>query len=43
MEEAQQELLNYRDTGMGVMEMSHRSREFEDIIAQAEQRIRQLL
>ena len=43
MEEAAQQLLNYRHTGMGVMEMSHRSREFEDIIAQAEQRIRQLL
>jgi hypothetical protein len=27
MEQAQRELLNWRGTGMGVMEMSHRSKE----------------
>ena len=43
MEEAQQELLNYRQTGMGVMEMSHRSAAFESILSEAEQRLRRLL
>lgn len=32
LEEVRQELLNYRGTGMSVMEMSHRSPEFEEII-----------
>lgn len=27
MQQAQRELLNWRNTGMGVMEMSHRSKE----------------
>ena len=43
MEEAQQELLNFHHTGMGVMEMSHRSPTFERILAQTEHNIRQLL
>ena len=43
LDRAQQELLNYAQTGMGVMEMSHRSPPFEAIIAQAEQRLRELL
>jgi len=33
---AQEELLNYRGLGMSVMEISHRSREFEEIIFSAE-------
>lgn len=33
---AQNELLNYRGTGMSVMEISHRSKEFEEIVQQAE-------
>src|SRR5579863_6330899 len=38
-----EELLDYRGTGMSVMEMSHRSPEFEAISAGAEQGIRRLL
>ena len=33
--EAQAELLNYEDTGMSVMEMSHRSAPFEKILNDA--------
>lgn len=36
LEKAQSELLNYQDSGMSVMEISHRSREFESIITDAE-------
>ncbi len=36
-------LLNYRDSGLGLMEMSHRGSEFEAIIGEAEQRLRALL
>jgi phosphoserine aminotransferase len=36
LETVQAELLNYRDTGMSVMEISHRSKEFEEIIHGAE-------
>ena len=43
LEEVQEELLNYRNTGMSVMEMSHRSKEFLHIIEQAEEDIRQIL
>lgn len=43
LEKAQSELLEMAGTGMSVMEMSHRSRLFEDIIAQAESGIRRLL
>ncbi|OQV18033.1 Phosphoserine aminotransferase [Hypsibius exemplaris] len=41
--QAQKELLNYRGQGLGVMEMSHRSKEFEEIIAGAEKSVRDLL
>jgi len=37
------ELTDYQGTGMSVMEMSHRSKEFEDIISRAEQKLRQLM
>ena len=40
---AQQELLDYRGSGMSVMEISHRSLLFEEIIAAAEQSLRQLM
>jgi len=43
LEEAQQELTNYRKTGMSVMEISHRSKEFEEIIADAEANLKELL
>jgi phosphoserine aminotransferase len=36
LEKAREELLNYRGTGMSIMEISHRSREFEEIITSAE-------
>lgn len=32
MQQAQQEFLNYQDLGAGVIEISHRSKEFDDII-----------
>ncbi len=43
LEEAQKELLNYQSTGMSVMEMSHRSKAFESILADADSGIRRLL
>ena len=36
LQEAQEQLLNYQETGMSVMEISHRSREFEEIVNSAE-------
>ena len=43
LERIREELLDWRGSGMSVMEMSHRSPEFEGIIAAAEQRLRSLL
>jgi phosphoserine aminotransferase len=43
LEQVRDELLNYRGTGMSVMEMSHRSAPFEAIIEQAEADLRTLL
>ena len=43
LERIREELLDYRGTGMSVMEMSHRSPEFEAINNAAEQNLRQLL
>lgn len=43
LKEAAEEMLNYRGTGMSVMEMSHRSGAFESIITEAEQDLRNLL
>jgi phosphoserine aminotransferase len=43
LERIREELLDWRGTGMSVMEMSHRSPEFESIIAAAEQKLRSLL
>lgn len=43
LEQARDELLNYRGAGMSVMEMSHRAEPFETIIAEAERDLRQLL
>lgn len=42
LEEAQKELLDYHGTGMSVMEMSHRSKAFDDIIKTAEADFRKL-
>lgn len=43
LQQAQAEMLDYRGTGMSVMEISHRSKEFEAIIQTAEADLRQLL
>lgn len=43
MEQAQAEFLNWRGTGMSVMEVSHRSAEFIELAAQSELDIRELL
>ena len=43
LREAAEEMLDYRGTGMSVMEMSHRSKAFQTIIDEAEQDIRDLM
>jgi phosphoserine aminotransferase len=43
LERIREELLDWRGSGMSVMEMSHRSPEFESINADAEARLRRLL
>ena len=43
LKEAADEMLDYRGTGMSVMEMSHRSKAFETIIQEAEKDIRELM
>ncbi|MFN8400045.1 MAG: 3-phosphoserine/phosphohydroxythreonine transaminase [Anaerolineales bacterium] len=43
LQEAQAELLNFKGTGMSVMEISHRSKEFEAVIQTAEADLRELL
>ncbi|MBQ7733107.1 MAG: 3-phosphoserine/phosphohydroxythreonine transaminase [Synergistaceae bacterium] len=40
---AQSELLEYGNSGMSVMEMSHRSKDFEDILDDAERNLRTLM
>jgi phosphoserine aminotransferase len=42
LEKARDDLLNYAGSGMSVLEMSHRSAAFEDIIARAEADLRSL-
>jgi phosphoserine aminotransferase len=43
LEHIRDEMFNYRGTGMSVMEMSHRSTEFEEVIERAERNLRRLL
>ena len=43
LKEAAAEMLDYRGTGMSVMEMSHRSKSYDDIIKAAESDLRDLL
>ncbi len=43
LEKAQEEMLDYKGTGMSIMEISHRSKEFEAIIQTAEADLRELL
>ncbi|MBS3898181.1 MAG: 3-phosphoserine/phosphohydroxythreonine transaminase [Dethiobacter sp.] len=42
LEKAHSTFLNYRDTGMSVLEISHRSKEFEEIIYSAEALFKEL-
>ena len=43
LKEAAAEMLDYKGTGMSVMEMSHRSKVYDNIIKEAEQDLRDLL
>ena len=43
LEQAQQELLDYQGIGMSVLEISHRSKEYEAINSEAEARMKRLL
>ncbi len=43
LREAAEEMMDYRGCGMSVMEMSHRSKMFDDIIGRTEQDLRDLL
>lgn len=43
LQEAAQEMLNYKGCGMSVMEMSHRSKVFDNIIKEAEADLRELM
>ena len=43
LKECQEEMMNYGETGMSVMEMSHRSKAFESIINTAEADLRELM
>ena len=43
LKEAQDEMMDYRGCGMSVMEMSHRSKMFDEIIQEAEADLRDLL
>ena len=43
LKEAAAEMLDYKGTGMSVMEMSHRSKAYEEIIQTAEQDLRDLM
>ena len=43
LKEAAEEMLDYRGTGMSVMEMSHRSKAFQGIIDEAEKDLRELM
>ncbi|MBP7734888.1 MAG: 3-phosphoserine/phosphohydroxythreonine transaminase [Spirochaetes bacterium] len=43
LQKASSELVEYKDTGMSVMEMSHRSKAYDDIIAGTESLLRDLM
>lgn len=43
LEEARDEMMNYKGTGMSVMEMSHRSQMYQDIINEARTDLKELL
>ena len=43
LEKAQQDFVHYKESGMSVLEMSHRSADFENIIIKAENDLRELM
>ena len=43
LKETADEMLDYKGTGMSVMEMSHRSKAYDQIIKEAEQDLRDLM
>ena len=43
LKQVQDEMLNFKGTGMSILEVSHRSREFEDVLNSAVERIKRLL
>ena len=43
LEEIRDEMMNYRGSGMCVMEMSHRSKVFQQIVDEAEADLRELM
>jgi len=43
LKQAQEEMLDYKGTGMSVMEISHRSKEFESLIREAEADLKDIL
>jgi len=43
LKEAADEMMDYKGSGMSVMEMSHRSKTYDDIIKTAEQDLRDIL
>ena len=43
LREAAADMMDYRGIGMGVMEMSHRTKDFEEILHTAEADLRELL
>ena len=43
LEQAQREMPDYQGSGMSVLEMSHRSKEFDNIIREAEKLLRELM
>jgi phosphoserine aminotransferase len=43
LQQAQAEMLDYKGTGMSVMEISHRSKEFEGIVSDAQNDLRDLM
>ena len=43
LEQVKEDLLNYKGTGQSVMEMSHRSKEYQKIIDEAEADLRELM
>ncbi|PKM80466.1 MAG: 3-phosphoserine/phosphohydroxythreonine transaminase, partial [Firmicutes bacterium HGW-Firmicutes-14] len=43
LEQARDEMLNYKGTGMSVIELSHRSKQFEEVILGAEALLKELM